>query len=454
MTRSRLLALALLLAPATAAAQSASLAGAVYDSIAGRPLAGASVFLVGSQRHARTDAQGKFRLDSLPEGQHVVSFTHATLDSLGVAAPQRPVELRARRTADVALAVPAMRTLFDKICPGMTRVRNAGVVVGVVRDAETDEPLQNALVTIGWSLLNLTGQGLVEVPSQVRAVTNGSGAFGACGVPSDVPLGLQVTAGGYRTAEAEVRVRDHALARRDLSVTRTTASERTGSATLAGVVRTRTGRPLGEAQVMLSGSSAFTLSDSTGAFRLTGLPAGTQTIEARRLGFLPGRVTVDLLPGEQSRAEIELSDRAPLLGAVRVRGQPAGWDRTGFEERRRSGLGHFLDAEDIAKANAKQITEVLRRVPALQMVPTGPSSYAIVFNRSRVTDFSGKGCPAKIFLDGNPITLDDGNLDHVISPNDVQAIEAYAGASEAPAQYGGSTATCGVILLWTRNGRG
>lgn len=41
----------------------------------------------------------------------------------------------------------------------------------------------------------------------------------------------------------------------------------------------------------------------------------------------------------------------------------------------------------------------------------------------------------------------------MISPGDVEAIEVFAGSSQIPAEFGGSTAGCGVIALWTKRGR-
>ena len=436
-------------------AGTASVTGAVYDSISSGPLAGASVYLTGTQHRASTDARGRFRIDSVAAGRFVITFSHATLDSLGVAAQQREIELREQRTTEVSLAIPSMRGMFDSFCPGMKDDRNVGVVVGVVRDVATDNPIAGAQVTLRWTLLDLTPLGLVEVPRQVRSLTNSGGAYGSCGVPSDVPISAQVRLGEFESGEADVQVGEHALARRDLTVSLAPrSSDANKGGILTGVVRTKGGRPLSDAQVQLVGTPTSATTDSSGTFRLVGLPAGTQTVEVRRIGYMPARMSVDLLMGEISTVDVELSNRGTLMSAVRIKGQPVGWDRNGFEERRRKGIGHFISEEEIAKKSATHVTQLMRGIPGLNIVPTGMTGYSIEFSRSQAVDFRSAGaCPASIYLDGMPLAVEDGTLDSVIIPRDVRGIELYPGAATAPIEFSGTRSRCGVILIWTKSGR-
>ncbi|HEX5726903.1 MAG TPA: hypothetical protein VFX98_15620, partial [Longimicrobiaceae bacterium] len=64
---------------------------------------------------------------------------------------------------------------------------------------------------------------------------------------------------------------------------------------------------------------------------------------------------------------------------------------------------------------------------------------------------AGNNCPPRLFLDGVPAST-GGPIDEVIEPMNVEAIEVYRGAAEIPAQYGGSSSACGVIVIWTRSG--
>ncbi|HEV2129745.1 MAG TPA: TonB-dependent receptor plug domain-containing protein, partial [Longimicrobiaceae bacterium] len=64
--------LALCLLPVTLAAQAGALQGEVLDARAGTPIAGAEVRVVGAGLQARTDAQGRYRLDAVEAGVHEV----------------------------------------------------------------------------------------------------------------------------------------------------------------------------------------------------------------------------------------------------------------------------------------------------------------------------------------------------------------------------------------------
>jgi hypothetical protein len=37
-----------------------------------------------------------------------------------------------------------------------------------------------------------------------------------------------------------------------------------------------------------------------------------------------------------------------------------------------------------------------------------------------------------------------------IQPDQIEAIEFYAGPSETPPEYSGLNSTCGVLVIWTR----
>ena len=68
---------------------------------------------------------------------------------------------------------------------------------------------------------------------------------------------------------------------------------------------------------------------------------------------------------------------------------------------------------------------------------------------------SPSACYSQIWLDGmriyapgeNQVVPDLGTFD----AGSLQAIEFYSGPSSTPAQFGGSGAACGTLLLWTRS---
>lgn len=84
----------------------AVLSGVVFDSARSAPLAGATVFVSGTQYSAATDERGRFRIEGFLDGEYSVSFMHPRLDSLGTRAPLRAVSLRAGEESVADLAVP------------------------------------------------------------------------------------------------------------------------------------------------------------------------------------------------------------------------------------------------------------------------------------------------------------------------------------------------------------
>ena len=96
-----------LLTAAPAIAQTRSIEGTVYDSLARKPLAGASVSLVNSSMqdqgfNAMSDSAGHFIVRDVTPGTYLAGFYHPLLDSLGIEPPVRQVTLSSNaRTAHV-----------------------------------------------------------------------------------------------------------------------------------------------------------------------------------------------------------------------------------------------------------------------------------------------------------------------------------------------------------------
>ncbi|MDQ3515984.1 MAG: carboxypeptidase-like regulatory domain-containing protein, partial [Gemmatimonadota bacterium] len=74
------------------------LEGTVQDSLHGGFAIGASVTVGGTMRFALTDSLGRFRIDSIPAGDHQIAIFHPTLDTLGVRVLTPPVAYAADST--------------------------------------------------------------------------------------------------------------------------------------------------------------------------------------------------------------------------------------------------------------------------------------------------------------------------------------------------------------------
>jgi len=72
------------------------------------------------------------------------------------------------------------------------------------------------------------------------------------------------------------------------------------AATLSGQVTDEKNAPAGDVQVILPALQKGTKTDSTGAYKLEGLPPGTYVAEFRRIGYAPETRTVDVSKGDVS----------------------------------------------------------------------------------------------------------------------------------------------------------
>jgi hypothetical protein len=218
-----------------------------------------------------------------------------------------------------------------------------------------------------------------------------------------------------------------------------------GTAQLSGTVLGADGKPLEGAQVYLVGTAVGARADSRGVFRLTGLPAGTQTVEVRLLSYAPKRYTVDLSPAREMRLAAVMDTRTQVLGEVRVEGKPKS-DIPGFDDRAKRGLGTFLNREQIEQRQSVLTTDLFRTIPGLTVGFDG-TNYVVQSSR-------GTGCQVQWYLDGSPYDNSQNDLDQFLRPDDIEAVEVYKSPSEVPVQYQGRNGSCGTILVWTKRSVG
>lgn len=457
-------------APTPDSTQATVVTGFVIDSMTNLPLSGATVVLSGTTHSVRTDEGGRFRfqLDSVPEGTYAIGFFHPTLDSLGITPPTRQVTVRHGTSQFIELAVPSMTTIVGAICPAGARGADQGLLLGTVRDAATDQPIAGAHVVLMWTGLSVGNTAVVKVPKAVNVTTGDDGFYRACGLPAESRVTAQARAEGRRSGWIEVQVPGGGLALRDFLLgTRPVAAAThadsagvgaaaneppapLGTSAVAGTVTSNAGKPLEGAQVMLLGTRLITRTDEKGAFRLGGLPAGTQSIEIREIGYAPRRFAVDLAPNRESRLAAVLDERATLLQAMEVQAKK-GSDIPGFDQRKRQGLGTYLSREDIEKRGAINASDLLRGLPGVQVTWDG-SEYVVQMTRSASLGYS---CPVQYYIDGAPFLAATDEIDQTLRPEDIEAIEVYKSGSETPMQFQGAGGSpCGTIVIWTRRRAG
>ena len=214
-----------------------------------------------------------------------------------------------------------------------------------------------------------------------------------------------------------------------------------GNGSVVGSVSDSSGTLLVAAEVRSLTVERSTRTDEHGQFRLTPLPLGPLLLEARRLGFRPETLHVAIIEGQPAIAVFRLGAAANTLESVVVRaerqrhtGRLAGY----FERLESNTGGFFITREMIDEGNPRQLSDVLRKAPGVDVV------------RGRIR-LRGRGCPPLVWLDGMPMPAGEVDINS-FPPRTIEGIELYATASGAPFRYQGmrDDARCGTLLLWSR----
>ena len=429
-----------------------SVSGIVYDSIARRPLVEAMVQLVAAEgspslaRAAQSDSLGRFLLSDVPDGRYMLGFLHPMLDSLGLAPPVREIHVVRQHPVRENLAIPSPGRLRTAICGATSREDSGAVVVGTVRDAYTDSPVDGATLTGEWIELSIGAIGMTRKIEKLSARTGDNGWFALCNVPRDGIMELFAVRGADSTARIDVHVPNDGFLRRDmyLGVAGDVAEGaiQTGNIRLTGTVVTAAeGRPLTDALVSIVGGPQARTNES-GQWTIGNAPPGTRMLEVRSVGYYPERRPVNVFKGA-APIHITLSTLKAVLDTVRVTAsRVTDQNLKEFMERRRSsGTGRFLTAEDIARRNPIFASDIFRSVSGVYMA----------------TDIKMRGafgeCTPALYIDGLPFPPVDSLMPHDINdwvddPKRIAAIEVYT--DQVPPQFQRGMAACGSIVIWLK----
>ena len=223
-----------------------------------------------------------------------------------------------------------------------------------------------------------------------------------------------------------------------------------GTGGIRGMVRDSSGQAIIGAQITFPGTSLVAESDDSGRFELAKVRPGMLSLRFRRLGYQPDTVDLLVLAGKTIPLEVTLSRLLVTLTPVVVRGRAelTGW-RQGFYERREVGSGHFFTLEDIEKRNPSMMSDMFRTIPGVTIMP----SRGMIRNQLRFRGARGN-CAPLTWLDGSPLASGEFDIDN-ISPRSIAAFEVYTGTIVPPrfsVAPGIGPRTCGVIVLWSREG--
>jgi hypothetical protein len=458
---------------ATRAAAQGSIAGTVFDSLTSHaPLANATLVLVERNKYTSTDARGRFRFDSVPDGHYTIGLTHPVLDAIDLVLPLVPVDVANGRRTSIDLSTPPMVAAYARICPG-PRDPDSGVIIGTVRDADDRSPLSGADVGTQWTDITLNGTRVNKHRAGNAVTTNRDGVYLLCNVPTGVPLDVFAEHHGFIVGPLALMLDDRLIRRVDLAVsTRDSAardvsvldstqlpSASRGTASLRGTVLSSDGRPVRSVIVEIRRAHRSARTDSSGHFRVDGIPAGSRTVEIRALGFAPATHAVSFAAGVVLDTALSIGVSAQDLASVTVAAPaviPTPRGLEGFELRRKQGHGHFISPTDMESRRASSLADVLAGIEGVH-VNFDHGGFPLPYLRGT----KAGQCIPNFFLDGAPFAVDGANpsrtvahpftdLTAVAHPDIIRAIEVYTTSGTMPAEFDVTSSTgCGSVLIWT-----
>lgn len=229
-------------------------------------------------------------------------------------------------------------------------------------------------------------------------------------------------------------------------VTMISSSSVAAQSTLRGrVIDSETGSPLAGAQVRLGTDTAGPpiTSDSGGFFTLPALPRGIVDIQIRMLGFEERLFHVFMPDSGELYRQFALDFNGFMLPeiVVQARAERLQPRYIEFERRRARKLGAFFRWDDIKKASYNSVGDALRTVRGVR-IQCDQARYECNAVMSR-----SPNCLPTWYIDGIEV-----HSFHENTPiRDIYGIEVYRGTGEIPAEYAGSNAGCGVIVMWTKS---
>jgi TonB-dependent SusC/RagA subfamily outer membrane receptor len=219
------------------------------------------------------------------------------------------------------------------------------------------------------------------------------------------------------------------------------------------------GRGLPDVQVTITGTRIGAITGPNGEYTLVGVPVGSRTITARRIGYQPTTRTVDVVSGATATADVALNVSAVNLSEVVVTGTG-----TATEKRKVGTSIATVDSAIISRAQAVTVDQAMQgKIPGAQITQNSgsPGGGGISVRLRGVNSFISGSDPLYI-VDGVIVDNQSGQLADLgirsnpqnrladLNPSDIEHIEIIRGAAAA-ALYG-SRANNGVVQIFTKRG--
>jgi len=263
-----------------------------------------------------------------------------------------------------------------------------------------------------------------------------------------------------------------------------------GASVLTGKVVDSAGAPIRGATVRVPQLERAARADSTGQFKLEGLPTGRVTIVGEAPGFVGKRVEVTIPANGTVEQAFSLVPNAHVLANVEVRARTRKQLPLKLHEfamrRNSSTAGRFLGPEDLVKFNGHPLTDALKTVMVgarFQRAATGEMNIisARSLNPASIRQSTNiKPCGIQIWEDGALLSDPNQSLEVMLPPrsggsenasrsistmkvgadhdydvsnllsNNYMAVEYYSDLASTPPGFRTGTPSCGTLVLWTR----
>lgn len=341
-----------------------------------------------------------------------------------------------RRACELGIEAGCTRLAVAQQAPPTASREEGYVRVGYIADAETGEPVADAVVEIERL--------------RIRVLADGAGRvdLGA------LPRGRHTVAAGrlgYERVEGELPVpweRDFLMLLDRLEP----SEEDTHGGIFGRVIEEGTGRELAYVDVTLDAESPIQLvTGPDGRFSVGGLEPGQVDVTFALIGYAPRTTTLNIQPGQTLEVRASLSTQVIELAPIEVVVGSGYLQRTGFYRRTRNSIGYQLSRSQLREIDPLAMSDVLLRVPGVNVIQTRRGAVPVT---ARLETALGQGdCRLRPYVDG--MAMFEWDFDS-LRPDDVEAIEVYHGAS-APVEYQrlmdpDGHYPCGVILVWTTRG--
>ena len=227
--------------------------------------------------------------------------------------------------------------------------------------------------------------------------------------------------------------------------------------TVIGIVTdVKSGQPLKDVIIMIVDTTntmrAMEMSDSSGAFIITGITQNKFQLRTYRYGYVSTTTGPYNLTTHDTLSMLIRLEATPFtLAEIEVTAKKIDpyLDKVNFYERKNSGNGKFITWEDIKNRGINNVYTIFKSIPGL--ISTRKS---VSFSRYSAISLAETQTEPVTYIDG--LFIPEGfGLSEIIgtigflNPDDILGIEIY-NAINAPVQYSKGL-NKGVMLIWTKH---